>query len=122
MSFFLATPRNEDAWFHTHRQRHVAQPNAGGTAPWLSLNSLPGGQRRVVMDNLSQARVFHRGYANKTIKVSILQHSFHLLAIMMRNHDLCPKTEHEPVTLMCRLASRFGFGVRLVLAGLPRHA
>ena len=38
MSFFLATPLNDEARIRTHCKGHIEQPDAGSTAPWLRLN------------------------------------------------------------------------------------
>ena len=61
MSFFLATPLNHDTWTRTHREGQMEQPDVGCTVPWLTLNSLSGGQPRVMIDNCAGASVFLRG-------------------------------------------------------------
>ena len=46
---------------------HVEQPGAGYTAPWLRLTSLPGRQRRIMIDNCVGASVFPRGYDDNAV-------------------------------------------------------
>ena len=58
MSSLLATPLNDDAWTRTHRKGHIDLSDLGSTAPWLRLYSLPGSQRRVMIDNCAGTSVF----------------------------------------------------------------
>ena len=62
MNFLLATPLYADAWTRTHHKGYIEQSDAGSTPPWLKLNSLPGGQCRVMIDCCAGASVFHRRY------------------------------------------------------------